>query len=87
MKLTQVDCRNRWYKDNVDRNVVSYEALTSVTGCTLLKLHWVTGQINDDHNDAVENITLEENADYALFLLLWTNTKLKLFCVLASQIK
>ena len=61
----------------MDRNVVSYEALTSVTGCTLLKLHWVTGQINDDHNDDVENITIEENADYALFFTLMNQHKVK----------
>ena len=33
-----------------------------------------TGQINDDHNDDVENITLAENAEYALFytIMNWT---------------
>ena len=45
----------------MDRNVVSDEALTSVTSSSLLKLKLVTDQINDDHNDAEEN-TLEESA-------------------------
>ena len=89
MKLTQVGRRNCWYKDNVDRNVVSDEALTSVTSSSLLKLKLVTDQINDDHNDAEENNPWK-SSNYALFLLMkrtMYNTKLKLFCELTSQIK
>ena len=89
INFTQVGRRNRWYKDNVDRNVVSDEALTSVTSSSLLKLKLVTDQINDDHNDAEENNPWK-SSNYALFLLMkrtMYNTKLKLFCELTSQIK
>ena len=76
LKFTPVGRRNLWYKDNVDKNVVFGEALTNVTASTILKLQWVTDQINRDRNNAEENNPLKK---MLILLLHEDNTILRTF--------